>query len=151
MEPTNDINLFDLKIDQQAASYLSEAAKWARFLAILGFILCGLMALGSFFLGTIISEAMMTYTGNAGAFGGAAFTIMYLGIALLLFFPTLYLYKFATKVKNAVRSNDQQALDISLKNLKSFFKFHGIVAIITLSFYVLALVFAIVGGLVGRH
>jgi hypothetical protein len=151
MELTNDVNLFDLRVDQQAASYLSEAAKWARFLAILGFILCGLMALGSFFGGAYVSETITTYLGSSAVFGGVFSTIVYLGFTLLLFFPTLYLYKFAAKLKNAVRSNDQQTLEIALKNLKSFFKFHGIFAIIVLSFYALVIVFAIVGGLVGRH
>jgi Family of unknown function (DUF5362) len=151
MEHTNDVSLFDLKVDQQAAGYLSETAKWARFLSILGFIFCGLIFICSFFIGTLIATAMTNFYGSPGLFGSSFFTVFYLGIGLLIFFPTLYLFNFSRKMKNAVRANDQLALDNSLKNLKSFFKFNGIVAIITISLYTLAIIFAIVGVMVGRH
>ena len=44
-------NLFELQLDQPSAAYLGEAAKWAKFLAIIGFIFCGLMILAALFMG----------------------------------------------------------------------------------------------------
>ena len=38
-------NLFDLHIDPQSQGYLSETAKWAKFLSILGFIMLGLFVI----------------------------------------------------------------------------------------------------------
>ena len=69
-------------------------------------------------------------------------TIVYLAIAVLLFFPCLYLNKFSVKMKTALNSINQEDFEDSFKNLKSLFKFYGILSIILLSFY--ALVFLIV-------
>ncbi|MBA4168554.1 MAG: hypothetical protein H0X41_13595, partial [Chitinophagaceae bacterium] len=57
MEQENQ-SLFDLHVDQQSITYLSESARWARFIAIIGFIFCGLMALAAFFIGTIMTALM---------------------------------------------------------------------------------------------
>jgi hypothetical protein len=72
-------------------------------------------------------------------------------IALLVFFPSLYLFNFASKMKRAFQGNDQQVLTASLKNLKSFFKFYGIFTVVILSFYALIIIAAIVGAMVGRR
>jgi hypothetical protein len=61
---------------------------------------------------------------------------------VLLFFPCLYLNKFSVKMKTALNSINQEDFEDSFKNLKSLFKFYGILSIILLSFY--ALVFLIV-------
>ena len=37
----NEKSLFDLNIDMMGKAHLKEAAKWARFFAILGFITLG--------------------------------------------------------------------------------------------------------------
>ena len=53
---SNEQHLFDLKIDRPVATNLSEAAKWGKFLGIMGFIFCGLMVIIGFFAGTIFRE-----------------------------------------------------------------------------------------------
>ena len=70
-------------------------------------------------------------------------TIVYLLIALLLFFPCLYLYKFSVKMQSAVKVVSQENFDESLMNLKSMFKFYGIFTIIILSFYTLVFIIVI--------
>ena len=40
----------DLQVTPQAQSYLTESAKWGKFLAIMGFIFCGLMVILAFFV-----------------------------------------------------------------------------------------------------
>ena len=44
-------NLFELQLDQPSINYLSEAARWSRFLSIIGFIYCGLMVIFGLFFG----------------------------------------------------------------------------------------------------
>jgi len=151
MEQPKDDLLIDLQIDRQSIGFLGETARWARFLAILGFILCGILVILAFFLGSYFAGVMSSMYGGAGIFGGAFFTAFYLATALLLFFPTLFLYNFSTKMRNAIRNNNQQVLSDSFKNLKSYFKFHGILAIIILSVYALALVAAVIGAMVGHR
>jgi hypothetical protein len=147
--PTSS-NLFDLQMDQQACSYLGEAARWARFLSILGFVMCGILALVGLFMGSFMSKTFNGNLGNGYFFGGPFITIIYLIIALLYFFPCLYLFHFGSKLRGALRNNDQEMLSGSFKNLKSCFKFFGILAIIALGFYAIALIAGIFGAAMSR-
>ncbi|MBS1666177.1 MAG: hypothetical protein JST58_02260 [Bacteroidetes bacterium] len=150
---TNISNLFDLQIDQQTNSYLGETAKWTKFLSILGFIFCGIFVIVGIFFGSVIGAlfsgklpgAEMSSAPGAGGFG-ALFAIIYILLALLYFFPCFYLYNFSSKMQIALRNNDQSQLNNSFKNLKSCFKFLGILTIVILSFYVLAIIFSIIAG-----
>jgi uncharacterized membrane protein SirB2 len=149
-QETPSANLFDLQLDQQATAYLSESARWARFLSILGFIMCGLLVLAGVFMGSVLSTAFSGSMGAGSYFGGAFFTVIYIVFALVYFFPCLYLFQFGAKMRMALRNNDQELLSESLKNLKSCFKFFGILAIIVLGLYALALVAVVIGAAVGR-
>src|SRR5882672_6038048 len=103
MELNTPASLFELHIDAPSSSYLSDTAKWAKFLAIVGFIVCGLIVLVAFFAGSILSATFSRYGmegGSAASSVGSAFiTIIYILVALLYFFPCLYLFRFATKMQ----------------------------------------------------
>jgi Family of unknown function (DUF5362) len=142
----NTSNLFELQVDHQSNAYLKETAKWAKFLAIVGFIGCALIILVGIFAGSVMASAFGDMGG--GGFGGGfgvVMAVVYILLALLAFFPYLYLYRFATQMQVALRNNDQAALTTSFGNLKSCFKFVGILTIIVLAFYALALVFGVLG------
>jgi len=146
MESTSESNLFELQIDHNGSAFLKEAAKWAKFLAILGFIFCGLYICIALFAGSLMSAAFSTMgAGAAGFRGGAFISFIYIAIALLYFFPCLYLYNFAVKVTAALRENNQEQLNLSFRNLKSCYRFLGILAIIALGFIVLGMIVAIIG------
>jgi uncharacterized membrane protein len=137
----SDQNLFELQIDQQSISYLSETARWAKFLSIVGFVMCGIMIIVAIFAGTIM--ATFSRFGNNDALGtsmgysGVLISGVYIVLALLCFFPYLFLFNFSVKMQSALRNNDQTNLNISFSNLKSCFKFVGILTIVILSFYLL--------------
>ena len=143
-------NLFDLQIDQQAISYLGEAARWARFLSILGFVMCGILALVGLFMGPFVSRMFASNMGTGSILGGPFIAVIYLLIALLYFLPCLYLFHFGSKTRSAIQNNDQEMLSASFKNLKSCFKFFGILAIIVLGFYAIALIAGIFGAAMSR-
>jgi hypothetical protein len=145
-------NLFELQIDQPSINYLSETARWGRFLSIIGFIGCGLMVITGLFFGNLITS-MMSGLGDSGMTSAWSvfFSSFIVITSLIMFFPSLYLFNFSSKMRKAINNNDQPTLTESLKNLKSFFKFWGILLIVYLSFYALALIAAIIGALVGRH
>lgn len=136
-----DQNLFELQVDQQSISFLGETARWAKFLSIVGFVLCGLMIVFAVFAGSILATiARLNNTdalGSTMGIGGAFISVIYIVIALLYFFPCLYLFNFSTKMQLALRNNDQTNLNVAFGNLKSCFKFVGILTIIFLSFYLL--------------
>jgi hypothetical protein len=135
----------NLTLNAESLNYLSETRKWTMFFAILGFIGIGFMVLGAFFMGIVSSVG--------GAFGGmqetwilGVISIVYLAMAGLYVFPVLYLMRFSTKIKSAVETSDQNNLAIAFQNLKSHFKYMGILTISIIGLYILAIfVFLIVG------
>ena len=68
---------------------------------------------------------------------------LYLVFAVVYFFLSLFLYRFATKMKIALDSTDQENFGESLMNLKMVYRILGIITIIYLSFVALAIVLGI--------
>jgi len=76
---------------------------------------------------------------------------IYVAMAVLYFFPFLFLYRFSNRMQSALRSNDQQTLINSLGNLRAYFRFVGILVIIGLAFCALAFIFGgLAAALAGR-
>jgi len=140
MEQDQNTSLFGLGIDNISKSHLSEAAKWARFLAICGFIFLGLMVV----YGVVISFVFANMTGTMNQFDspssnnnlanimGVGMIIFYIICAVIAFFPYYFLLRFANKMKAALVSNDQDALNGSFQNLKILYRYMGILMIISL-------------------
>jgi hypothetical protein len=156
MEQNHNSTLFGMSVDQTGKSHLAEAAKWAKFLSIMGFIGCGLIVLMGVFFGSFFSMFSGELNRNSpyGDFPasrgfGAVAAIMYVLIALIYFFPCLFLFRFATKMKTALASNDQETLNTSFQNLKATFRFIGILTLIGLCFWVLALIVGLLGAATG--
>jgi hypothetical protein len=78
---------------------------------------------------------------------GYLMTGVYLVLALLYFFPVLYLYQFSKKMKEALQSKNDDVLATAFEKLKSHYKFIGVFTIIFISLYILMIVAAIVGGI----
>jgi len=147
METNQNLLNSELQIDSIAQAHLAETAKWGVFLSIVGFILSGLFVLVALFAGTFMSSMNSAYGGAAPIIGAGFITVVYLIIALLSFFMALFLYRFATKMKTALYTTDQDTLNNSLLNLKNLYKLMGILTIIYLAFIVLAMIFGIGFGL----
>jgi hypothetical protein len=137
----------EMGLSSRTRGYLLEAAKWARILAILGFVMVGIMVLFALFAGTMFSALSNIADSPMPAFPGAMFSLIYLAVAALYFFPILYLYKFAIGIREAIKREDEPSLVKAFQNLKSHYKFIGILAMITVGFYAISLIFALVGGL----
>jgi hypothetical protein len=144
MEQNTEIHLFELQVDHNVQSYLGETARWAKFLAIMGFVGCGICVLVALFAGTFIAGTLAGVGDNRGYMGGLV-SFIYIAIALVMFFPSLYLYNFASRMQVALRSNDQEQLTRSFRNLKSCYRYMGILTIIYLGLIVLLMIFNIFG------
>jgi hypothetical protein len=146
MEQNITPNTFALQVDNGNIPYLAEAAKWAKFLSILGFIFCALIIIAALLMGTafsaVFSQLQSQNMAGLGAVGGTVLMIYYIVIAIVYFFPCLFLFNFASKMQTSIRNNDQVYLNTSFRNIKSFFKFWGIVTIIVLCIFVIAIIFA---------
>ena len=152
MEETSVFEKFELQLDHSAKDFLRETAKWAYFLSIMGFVAIAFLVLIAIFAGTFLAAMgnMVPGMGAAGGSFGMIMGVVYFFIAALYFFPVYYLFKFATNTKAAFRDNDSEALTNSFSYLKSHYKFIGVTTIVVLGFYVLMLVLAIFGALLGR-
>ena len=132
-----------LSISKTSVSYLTETGKWSKFLSIIGFVFTGLVVLIGIFAGSIMpsmTEGQMRHM----PFGpGIIFGVVYIGMGLLYFFPTLYLFRFSQKLKIALSNKDNDALDTAFSNQKSLYKFYGIIMILVISLYVLIGLFAL--------
>ncbi|MEO9022172.1 MAG: DUF5362 family protein [Ginsengibacter sp.] len=137
----------DLQVSPVSQNFLSEAARWGKFLAIVGFIFCGLMAAMAFFVPTLLFSIPPYNQLNPELISVllVVVTIVYLILAIVLFFPCLFLYRFSVKMKMAIGSVSQENFETSLQNLKSLLKFYGIFTIVILSFYALVLVIGMIG------
>lgn len=141
-----------LYVDTAVHGYLAESAKWAKFLAILGFIMCGFIVLMAFFIGTVMKlmnpmSGIDDLTGSGlpitGLAGGTFLTVLYLILAAVYFIPCLFLYRFADRTQRALLGQDQMLFSSGVHQLKAWFKFMGILAIIGLCFYFIAILGAI--------
>lgn len=138
-----------LTLNEMSISYLTETAKWGKFLAIVQFVGIALIVLIAFIIGVFLPEMNSAFTqANALPSGlGAGFIMgIYLLMAIIMFFPALYLYRYSLKLKAAIEGNDSENLLEAFKYQKSLYKFFGVLTIITIAFYAIILVGAAVGG-----
>lgn len=151
MEENQGSSLFGLGIDPTTKAHLSESARWARFLAIVGIVLCAFFLL-SVLVSGLTGNTVTRFNSNGetysqrGGIGGAVFSIVYaIFIFFAGFFPCLFLLRYSNKLKTALNGNDQESLNASFQNLKVYFRYIGIVAIIMIALVFLSLLFVIVG------
>ena len=144
-----------LVLTPEAQTYLRESGKWANFLGIVGFILCGFIVIAALFTGAMIATmAKMAPPGPPGgaaallaSMGGGFIAVIYLLIALVYFFFSLYLYQFGSKIKKGVMFGDIDQVTIAFGKLKSFFKLWGILTIVILCLYALMIIGVIIFGM----
>ncbi len=143
MESSSSLSLFSLAIDPITKTHLSEVAKWARFLAIAGMIVLALMILFGLFGSAMLfsTAALENQYGGAGAGIFAAYIVI---MAIIWFFPLLFTMRFASNMRKALASDDQEALNTSFQNLKICLRYLGIITIIAVAFMAIGVVFALI-------
>jgi hypothetical protein len=118
---------------------MANLAKWARYIAVSGFIIggvtiifgvfTGLITLGLFHLG--VDEAILA---NLPSW---IVILIYIVVTGVYFIPLLLLYNFSMKARGAIVFNSEQMLNSALSNLYQCFKFIGIITVTFISLYVL--------------
>jgi hypothetical protein len=129
-------------------SYLKESSPWLRFMGICGYITSGITAL----FGFVISLTLLTrenigswleisdFSSTLGGFAG----MIYIIVGVILFFPARFTYNCGARIRNFVKNNAEQELELAFKNHKSLWKFMGINTIIGLAVIPVILVITIV-------
>jgi hypothetical protein len=121
------------QITLETLGFLSTIAKWAKFIAIMGFIVIGIMLF--FGLGAIFSK----YTYASTYFQHFWFGVLYYVIAVVYVFPFIYLNKFSNNMSKAVALRDTELLTFAMEYLKKHYKYMGILIIVTIGTYIIVL------------
>lgn len=118
--------------------FLSQTARWSRFLGIVGFV----------FSGMILLSAMGDNNAEATAMLGISTSILpviYFLMGLFYLVPSYFLFQFGTKTRAALEANDQEGLTQGMQNLRSMFTFFGVSTALILVFYLITLITMVAG------
>jgi len=138
----------EMTITNQAREFLRETAKWAKFLAIMGFIGLIFMVMAGFMMGALMSTSfgdLMETPGLPRWF----LPFFYIIFAAIYAAPLYYLYQFSNKAKIALEANDNNLLTEALGFLKSHYKYIGIMMIVIMAVYALIIIVAIIAAIAG--
>ncbi len=139
----------EMKITAVDKANLTTAAKWARFIAIVNFVMIGIGVAAMLFvvLGMAIADMALPGFTEASTTFMLVYMIVMIAVLLIALLPALYLWRFADKALTAVEADDQEAISGSLANLRRYFKFTGVLTIVGLALYALIIIIAIIGGI----
>lgn len=135
--------------------YLKGASPWLRFIGILGFINSALVLLWAVSMFAIVPLVWQSWDqipwfepvgGIMGAASGVVMAVLCILLALLIFLPALFLYRFGHRIRNYLASGADQDLEQAFKNNKAFWKFVGIICIVQVAFFPLLIIGGIVAG-----
>jgi hypothetical protein len=112
--------------------HLLETAKWGRFLAITGYVILVLIGLGAV---SVAFFALLSDSFNGFPTQVMLLVILYAVLGAIYFFPVYYLHQYATRIHEGLGTNDAAMMTEAFGNLKSLFKFFGIMTIITICVY----------------
>ena len=129
-----------IEIGPDTLKHLNTARKWAMFLAIISFILLGLISI----IGLIAGTFLNAFSGGENSLGisDSLVFIPLIAMALVYFFPVLFLFRFSKFSHKAILTFDKEVLHKAIKNLKYYFAYIGILIIVIFSLYIVILIVA---------
>lgn len=126
-----------LILDETAIEHLRIARKWSNFLSILAIVIIGIMLIAM--AGILImasrfrQDELMKFT--------ALVQMLPLALMLLIYgVPIYYLYQFGKHSRIAIINYDSEAISLAFKYLKLHYRFMGILVIVVLALYIIAIV-----------
>ncbi len=126
-----------IDIDQNSLKSINTLRKWTMFHAILGFIFLGLFVITGAIAGTFLTAFSIGKSG-LGLNELSVLAIVFI-LAVAYFFPLLFLFRFSKYSAHVVQMQNKKDLNKALKNLKAYFVYLGVILIICLVLYFVAL------------
>ncbi|MBO7120205.1 MAG: hypothetical protein J6W03_07805 [Bacteroidaceae bacterium] len=117
-------------VDETIKADLLSAAKWAKFLVVVGAIAMALY----FVIGVVVTIAPMVLPPTPMLGGGVIMGPIYVVCALIMIYPLVKGFQFANGVKKACLTGDEAQLARGFAGLRAYLKFSGILTIIGLVF-----------------
>lgn len=128
----------ELNLDLAGISHLKETRGWTQFLSILGFIFLGFMLIFGLAGGTFMNKM-----GPTEQIGSGLFIAMIIIMIVVYFFPIYFLFNFSRFSKTAIETKDPISFTEAMRYLKLHYRYMGILTIIMVSIYALALILGI--------
>jgi hypothetical protein len=125
---------------------LDRTRPWVRFIGVLiiiGCVLLVLMAVMVMIMGSFFG------TQDLGPAFGILIGGLYLLMAVLYFFPALYLLRYGAALKQMRGGTNIRAVEEALGHQASFWRYIGILAAVIMAIYGIALVLLVVGAVIG--
>lgn len=134
----------ELYLDPRLLNNLYDMAKWGKVLAVLGFILSGfILVFGLFMQGMLKSQGKQEIMSDVGLSG---FTmVVYAFVALVYFFPSLYLFNFAVSMQQGTQERSRQKVGKAISKLRILFKFLVVMLVLFLVLFGVALLMLATG------
>jgi len=139
-----------LEIDHVGRAYILETVRWTKFLAILGFIVMGIVFISGLLLAVVMPS--LTLFPGAGT-SGAVNSVGLIFLVGVYFYPIYALSKFSSNMKVAMTTSSQLHLNEGLRYQRSMYKYIGILTIVMLIFYLLMFLFMgfLIGGFAANY
>lgn len=138
MEPSSGDR--KIEIGPEILDNLNSTRKWTTFLSILGFIFLGLLIVA----GMATSLFLTTFKTKEATLGipESMMIVIFLVAGAIYFIPVFFLFRFSRNTRDAIQNLDRQKFEKGFRNLRLYFMYIGIIVIVILSIYVVALIFA---------
>jgi hypothetical protein len=133
-----------VNLTANAQRHLSQTGPWVRFLSIMMFIGAAFIILagaGLVLMGLAGLGSSTNPFGSGSMPSGMAFLLgpIYIVMALLFYaMPGIFLFRYASAIKALKLTPSALALEAALRNQKTFWRYLGIMAIVMLAIFVLA-------------
>jgi hypothetical protein len=121
---------------------LDSVRKWAMFLAVIGFVACGMALL----FGLLMIAASTAIPVNA--YVACLMGIFYMACGVVYFFPSRFLLLFSRNASAGLNGRDSGKLETAFENLKKHYKFMGIITITGIGLGILGLIGMIIAAIV---
>jgi hypothetical protein len=121
-------------------AHLRATKPWARLVSMVGFVGSGLILL----VGLILPFVGAFSHNVGGAVGGIAMGIVYVLLGCLYFFPSLFLFRYASAIHRLLVTGDSESMELALSHQRSFWRFIGIATLVVLCLYAVALVVIVI-------
>lgn len=146
------------RLSQFDTGTLLRTAKWARLIGIIGLVMGGLMAVLSFFIGGFFVRMIAMQQAAMGLQGmqpgmadsmlkgiGTMYTVVFLISAAIYIVPSWLLYRFGANTRSALSGAfDPTVFSAGLTAHRRMYTFMGVLTLILLAFYALALIAGLV-------
>lgn len=138
METHKDFLANDWKVDDEVRNYMYQTSVLAKFIAVVGMLFTAVTTIKSLYgfikLIIIYGERFLT----AGFIGSIVGVLL---AGTVYFAISIFTYRFAEKLQQALKTADQECFQLAWNNFKMAFRIMGIVFIVFLLLILIIIIF----------